>query len=463
MIKVRAIVLTILILAVGLFAQDMWRIGSTGDGVMSRLIPSVTPTPSTWDIEDYTTYTVVDDSSRLTIDTHSVVITAAPRNETIYLYGDAGAGFYDGDFVHNIDVNLSGGSQNGARMCIWGMSNVINTLTRFGYDNSEAVCVTLVRTAGNLDITIDNYFDNVGSTHRNLTVSTDYYLTISRDYDGGASSKGRYTCYIYSDSTRATLVDTIYVDATAQKDFRYFFGINGLGGGVGVTIIATASNLEVVTYEDLTTYTSVDPEGNYAITSNQLTITDFHTEHTESYANKDLTADYLSEDGEIQFEFVITDPNHGDDSADAFGLLAYSNTPGTTNSGTLGPIVYWTPDVTLTSNKIRLYSGHHSYATTYLTFNTTPTTVFYCTMTRVSAPAPGDCSVLIDVWSDAARTVRMPKSVGGDSGQFGRNDIPSARGLVDYRYLQVGTAERDSWDNAPYGSYYVRNIKIISH
>ena len=215
-----------------------------------------------------------------------------------------------------------------------------------------------------------------------------------------------------------------------------------------------------VSIEDLSTYTEVDAESNLVVTTSKVVVTDMHTEHVDTYLYKDFTASYFGTNFEVDFEFVVTDPNHGDDTSDFFGIISFVNTIGTYLDCDAGPNVFWTPDVD--ADKIRLNCGDKTVAESYLTFDVTPTTVFYCTIKRVK-PSSGDCSVLIDVYSNSERTVRMNKSDGNPSIQYGRNDIPAIYGAYKYRYLQLAAAERDSFDTTPYGSYYVQNVKIISN
>ncbi len=229
---------------------------------------------------------------------------------------------------------------------------------------------------------------------------------------------------------------------------------------MGVILGASAST-PPSSYEDLTTYTEVDPETDFAVTSTTLTVTDMHTEHVAAYIYKDYTADYFTKDLEIQFEFVVTDPNNGQDTSDMFGILSLNSILGTRNSGTSGPTVRWTPK--MVSNQIQLFCGDNNYATSYATFIAGAGVVFYCTLTRVSVAAPGDCSILLDVYSDSARTIRMNMANGNPSIQYGRNDIPTVDGLTKYRYLQLGTSEKDSADTTAYGSYYIQNVEIVSH
>jgi len=215
-------------------------------------------------------------------------------------------------------------------------------------------------------------------------------------------------------------------------------------------------------YEDLTTYTEVDNESNFTVTATKLTVVDMHTEHVTAYLYKDYTVGYFTKDFEIQFEFVVTDATHGQDDSDMYGIIAFQNTLGIRADVAPGPVVYWTPSVD--GSKIEIHCGDASYAVSHVVFNSSPTTVFYCTLTRVAGvPAVTDAQVWIDVYSDSARTVRMNNVSGNPSIQYGRDDIPTITGNVAYKYVQLGTSERAADDPTTYGSYYVQNVEIVSN
>ncbi len=75
-----------------------------------------------------------------------------------------------------------------------------------------------------------------------LSTDTDYYLKVTRDESEG--TYGKLYCYIYSDSVRLTLVDTLTVTLTEKQDFRYQFGsISHDGTTGGKAWSGTISNL----------------------------------------------------------------------------------------------------------------------------------------------------------------------------------------------------------------------------
>lgn len=217
-----------------------------------------------------------------------------------------------------------------------------------------------------------------------------------------------------------------------------------------------------VAYEDFSTYTLVDSEGNLTVETNKVTISDLHTEHTTAYLYKDFGAGYFSKDFEIQFEFCITDDAHGTDTADMFGIIGVCNTLGIRDTWDAGPWVNWRPG-NHGVGKTNLAAGDNSYAISFIEFINTPIITFYCTFKRISSPAPADCEVELSVYQNAARTVLMNKYDGNPSIPYGRNDIPSAMGLTTFRYLEIAISERASSDVSPYGSYYVQNVEIVSH
>lgn len=213
-------------------------------------------------------------------------------------------------------------------------------------------------------------------------------------------------------------------------------------------------------YEDLTTYTVVDSEGNLQNNPNQLIITNMHVEHTEAYIYKDFGAGYFSKDVVINFDFCVTDDS-GQDTSDMFGLIALCNTLGCRDDNDAGPFVNWAGKQ---DGTIQIYVGDDSWSTSYMRFNAVPNvTVFYCTLERISAVAPNDCQVLLSVYSDAARTSLMPQYNGNPSIRYGEDDVPSATGLTEFQYLEVGLSERLSYDDTALGSYNIENLEIISH
>ena len=295
---------------------------------------------------------------------------------------------------------------------------------------------------GNINLDAISLYVNVSDISLGIEYDT-YTLLYIQSYEGETKFLISDTVAELVTSSTATTTTTTTTSSTSTSS------------------TSSTTTSEATAYEDFTSYTEVDPESNFTVTSNKLDIVDMHTEHVAAYLYKDFTAKYFTKDFEIQFEFVITDATHGQDNSDMYGIISLNNTPSIRFVEAPGPTVYWAPS--MDGSKIDLHCGDATYAVSYLEFNSTSETVFYCTLKRISAANPADCSVLLDVFSDADRTARMNMSNDSPSIQYGRDDIPQANGVIEYRYLQVGTSERDNTDDTSYGSYYVQNIEIISN
>jgi hypothetical protein len=83
-----------------------------------------------------------------------------------------------------------------------------------------------------------------------LSVDTDYWLTLERDESQGAF--GELYCHIYSDSNRATLVETLTGTLTEKQDFRYIFAMISWDDATTTnTWDGTISNLTGAIYYDI--------------------------------------------------------------------------------------------------------------------------------------------------------------------------------------------------------------------
>jgi hypothetical protein len=75
------------------------------------------------------------------------------------------------------------------------------------------------------------------------SLATVYYLKIKRDEAVG--TYGTLYCYIYSDSARTTLLDTLTVTLhTSKKDFQYIYGFNN-SADASTNISGYSENLDL--------------------------------------------------------------------------------------------------------------------------------------------------------------------------------------------------------------------------
>ena len=194
-------------------------------------------------LEDYTTYTELDPNSRLTVAANKITAAALQTNTTAYVYDDKGVDFFDGDYTHYLNFEKTGGSGGAQDVFLWGISNVVaNGRTLFTTHLAHqifmyATTIPILRLMENRGGTTA-FDDSIG-----LALNTRYWLTITRDESIG--SFGQLKCFIYSDSARTILVDTLTVNLASKQNFRYAYGINADNYGGGDTWSGDVSDLDV--------------------------------------------------------------------------------------------------------------------------------------------------------------------------------------------------------------------------
>lgn len=196
-------------------------------------------------LQDYTAYTEVDTSSRLSVAANALTITSLDTDEDMQLTYDFTASYFSGDFEHSLNVKVTVG--DGAESCyLWGMSNsVANPIGKLITENTDVIC--LAWTNGTLILTERNSTSNTSDTSSALSLATDYYLRIVRDESVG--SYGTLYCYIYTDREYCELVDTLTVTLTEENDWRYLWGASSVGDGAGSTAFTgTIANLTLDAY-----------------------------------------------------------------------------------------------------------------------------------------------------------------------------------------------------------------------
>jgi hypothetical protein len=187
-------------------------------------------------LEDYTTYTEVDQGSDITVAANTITITGfLSRTQTGYVYKDKGAAHFSGDFTHRLKVNISA-IQTNTIAVVWGLSNTVGDEKGWRDASDDSICIRFATAISWERIYL--VLDENGSSPSNdyyqgWSTSTDYYLTIDRDDDGGSNSTGLYTLYIcttnYYGEGGAVLVDTLTAQSSAgeQNDFQYCYGLAG--------------------------------------------------------------------------------------------------------------------------------------------------------------------------------------------------------------------------------------------
>ncbi len=198
-------------------------------------------------IEDFGTYTEVDPNSRITVATRRVAWTDLARNESAYVYFDKTADFFDGDFVHEITVNITSGDQSSSLFsALWMLANSVAS-----YDdirtNGQALALAFFYSGSTPTLRLIESENNSHpeSSTFTITLGTPYYLKIVRDESAGAN--GTLYCYIYTDAARTTLTATLSRTLTVNRDFRYIYSIASYNTSNANKHTGYTENLEIFT------------------------------------------------------------------------------------------------------------------------------------------------------------------------------------------------------------------------
>ncbi len=170
-------------------------------------------------IEDFTTYTEVDEGSDLTVAAAKITAVALlARSQNAYVYKDFTANYFDALSVY-IEIQIASGSTDNYEIaggpCF---ANAVSTIAGFGTTDlsvfirdepTEHYQLFLCRGAFTA-------YDNTAD----LSYATSYYLWVQR-----AAGNSTATCKMYSDASHTTLLDTLTVTGygTTTK-WRYCYG-----------------------------------------------------------------------------------------------------------------------------------------------------------------------------------------------------------------------------------------------
>ena len=287
--------------------------------------------------EDFTTWSETDEGSDLSVAENTITITdLLSRDEDSFVEKDFGADYFSGDFEVWIDVNMSK-AEIGSVTGIFELSNYQGNTRQARIQFSTDIAVSF----GNVDGSTPNISikQQIGNdiindiTTETLSLSTDYYLKIVRDESVG--DYGTATVYVYSDSNRSTLVDSVSITLYHRIAYRYVHvaasyddGYNALKSSGTISNLLIVSNTETAypeLYQDLLTYTTVDPESNLTVPLAGGSVRyDGPTRTETTYIYKDFGAGAFSGDFEIQ-----VDVEHGSINENGiFNYFGLSNTIG---------------------------------------------------------------------------------------------------------------------------------------
>ena len=183
--------------------------------------------------ETFTSYTEVDPGSAITVAANTITWTElSSRADDSYVYYDFGANYFSGDFTHKFKINVSDMDTSIAFWFPWALANSVNDMK--GIDNAgESFIAFGLHNTGTFDMYLYVCESGNLSTDNslNLSLDTDYYITVNRDDSAGTNSTGLLTAYICTGAhygEGGTVVDTLVYNCKpgSKPDFRYLYATN---------------------------------------------------------------------------------------------------------------------------------------------------------------------------------------------------------------------------------------------
>jgi hypothetical protein len=175
--------------------------------------------------QDFSTYTEVDPNSHLSVSAYQVTFSHINRDEFAGVYKDFGEDYFSGDFQVDFTVKSTDFADytGTGYIAVWAMTDNLTDLRTIQNNNDCASFLWLKRALGSTkypSFSLSSYSpagDAISGTYKGV-INTDYYITIVRSEAVGF---GTLTAYIYSDSARENLLQTLDLEYTSKDDYRY--------------------------------------------------------------------------------------------------------------------------------------------------------------------------------------------------------------------------------------------------
>jgi hypothetical protein len=382
--------------------------------------------------EDLLTFTEVDSDSDITITKYVATFDTMDRDAISYVYKDYGINYFsnfDIDFEFEITT-----SQNNGTVQLCSLSNTIGTLQDM-VDANDGIVTFAYTTGGNVLIYfIDRNTDNSDFYSGSGLSTPQLYCSLVRV---GTTAY----LYIYSDSARTILVDTLTI--TCETGIKRY--LNVLASRDFVDVSATSSgyvqNININPNDYLDIYnniTSVDPSGDFTISQFKINVSSMQREAV-AYNYIDYGAGYFG-NFEIQFENEVTSIA----SLANLNFIGLTNTIGTRQDhldandgmccqlyggGGVGARYQLQEDIL--NNNDNYNPGGSSVPKRYFTFKRVSTTLY------------------LYIYSDAARTILVDTL----------SCVCTHPIVTSFRYLHIAYSRELAGDAV---TGYVQNVKIIT-
>ena len=181
--------------------------------------------------EDFTTYTEVDEGTNVTVAINKVSWVDLDLDETSYLYKDKTVDYFDGDFTHRFECQVSGRDAGDPIFAHWVIANAVGDLVALDGASEDFISFEY-QYFGGVNLFSLVIYENGVDTFDDFLSPTDgvtYFIIIARDDDGGANNTGQMTAEIHTGAhhPNGVHVDLLSVDCSAgeQNDFRYIYGV----------------------------------------------------------------------------------------------------------------------------------------------------------------------------------------------------------------------------------------------
>ena len=209
-------------------------------------------------IEDFTTYAEFDEGGDLTVTATKVDVVGLQKDEDAHVSDSKGIDHFDGDFDHDVELFMNGGSSsNAAEYHPWAMANSAESSQFFSDNNSDCLFVQTFVGQGYAVVEIDG--GNFSNTSvQAINDGAVIFFSVVRDESVG--SFGSLECFAYSDSGRTNLIGSrSQLLGTNKKDFEFVFGAQSKNGTGTTQFTGFTQNLDL--QEGV-----VPPEGEAALT-----------------------------------------------------------------------------------------------------------------------------------------------------------------------------------------------------
>lgn len=188
------------------------------------LIPVVTGAQT---MEDLTTYTEQDSTNKISETTTRVTAANVVMDVDTYLYKDFGIGYFDA-----IDFDFTGyddGGSTSGHYAGFGLTNSLNDVSGF---SGTDVSILLNQYEGGFRVQLWVGVI-VASDVYAATANTPYYFTLFRE-----AGNDNISLFIFSDSARTSLLDTLSVAGLGTTKYRYIMPFVDFNSGDGGRIFS---------------------------------------------------------------------------------------------------------------------------------------------------------------------------------------------------------------------------------